>query len=216
LRACPNIIHIPEAFPNPTSPGRLLIFKEFCVFDGLRERLDRLFASDGGPAARSHAAAGLRSAVREAEALLARLRDSITQTEALLDAERRQLEDAERRGRLAAQVPDQETVTVAARFAARHRARIALLERKVVVQRDELQLAERELEDLASHAAELGRRDVAADLRTAARTGEHPTPQPCAPFQDDLQRMQAERRMMDEAVERQLAYLKKKLGKDSN
>jgi len=27
--------------------------------------------------------------------------------------------------------------------------------------------------------------------------------------------MQAERRMMDEAVERQLAYLKRKLGKDS-
>jgi hypothetical protein len=215
LRACPNIIHIPEAFPNPTSPGRLPNFKEFCVFDGLRERLDRLFASDGAPA-RSNAAAALRSAVREAEAVLARLRDSITQTEALLDAERRQLEDAERRGRLAAEVPDQETVTIAARFAARHRARVALLERKVVVQRDELQLAERELEDLASHAAELGRRDVAADLRTAARTGEHPTPQPGPTFQDDLQRMQAERRMMDEAVERQLAYLKKKLGKDSN
>jgi hypothetical protein len=185
------------------------------VFDGLRERLDRLFASDGAPAARSNAAA-LRSAVREAEAVLARLRDSINQTEALLDAERRQLEDAERRGRLAAEVPDQETVTIAARFAARHRARVALLERKVVVQRDELQLAERELEDLASHAAELGRRDVAADLRTAARTGEHPTPQPGPTFQDELQRMQAERRMMDEAVERQLAYLKKKLGKDSN
>jgi hypothetical protein len=69
---------------------------------------------------------------------------------------------------------------------------------------------------LAAHAAELGRRDVAADLRTAARTGEHPAAQTGHNFQDDLKRMQAERRMMDEAVERQLAYLKRKLGRDSN
>ena len=185
------------------------------MFDGLRERLDRLFASDGAPGARSNAAAALRDALREAEAVLVRLRISITETEAVLAAERRQLDDAERRGRLAAEVPDQETVAIAARFAGRHRARVALLERKVVVQRDELQLAERELEELATHAAELGRRDVAADLRTAARTGEHPAPQAGHSFQDDLRRMQAERRMMDEAVERQLAYLKRKLGKDS-
>jgi hypothetical protein len=187
------------------------------VFDGLRERLDRLFASQSAPGARAGAdPAALREAMRDAETILVRLRASVSETETLLSAERRQLDDAERRGRLAADVPDEETVAIAARFAARHRARVALLERKVIVQRDELHLAERELEELAAQAAELGRRDLAADLRTAARTGEHPAARSPGRLEDDLQRMQAERRLMDEAVERQLAYLKRKLGKDSN
>ena len=133
-----------------------------------------------------------------------------------LGSERRQLADADRRGRLADAVPDPETVAIAVRFAARHRERVVLLERKIAVQRDELQLAERELEELAAHAARLGRRDVADELRSAARTGEHPAAEPRSGFEDDLKRMQAERRLMDEAVERQLAYLKRKMGKDSD
>jgi hypothetical protein len=184
------------------------------VFDGLRERLDRLFATHGG--ARSGAeVAALREAMREVEALLTRLRRVVGETETTLASERRQLEDADRRGRLAAAVPDAETVAIAARFATRHRERVVLLERKIAVERDELQLAERELEELAAHAARLGRRDVADELRSAAKTGEHPAAEPRSAFEDDLKRMQAERRLMEEAVERQLAYLKRKLGKDS-
>ncbi len=147
--------------------------------------------------------------------MLARLRGSVGDTETILASERRQLDDAERRGRLAAALPDAETVAIAARFAARHRERVLLLERKIVVQRDELALAERELEELAALAAQRGRRDVADELRSASRTGEHPAAERPPSFEDDLKRMQAERRLMDEAVERQLAYLKRKLGKDS-
>ncbi len=185
------------------------------MFDGLRERLDRLFANQGASGRPAAEAAALRHATREAEAVLIRLRQSVAETEEQLGSERRQLEDAERRGRLAAAVPDAETVAIAARFATRHRERVVLLERKIVVQRDELSLAERELEELAAQAAERGRRDVAADLRSAA-AGERPAAEPGRTFEDDLKRMQAERRLMDEAVERQLAYLKRKLGKDSN
>jgi hypothetical protein len=153
--------------------------------------------------------------MRDAEVVLTRLRRGVSETETMLQSERRQMEDADRRGRLAAGVADAETVAIAARFAARHRERVVLLERKVAVQRDELGLAERELEELAAHAARLGQRDVADELRSAAMTGEHPAPEPRSQFEDDLKRMQAERRLMDEAVERQLAYLKRKLGKDS-
>ena len=64
--------------------------------------------------------------------------------------ERKQLEDAERRGRLASAVPDQETVRVAEMFAARHRERIEVLVRKITVQRDELILAQREIEEMAA------------------------------------------------------------------
>jgi hypothetical protein len=184
------------------------------VFDGLRERLDRLFATHGATRTGAEAAA-LRDALREAEAILTRLRAAVGETEAGLGSERRRLEDAERRGRLAEAVPDPETVAIAARFAVRHRERLVLLERKIAVQRDELQLAERELEELAAQAARLGRRDVADELRSAAKTGEHTAAKPHVEFEDDLKRMQAERRLMEEAVERQLAYLKRKMGKDS-
>jgi hypothetical protein len=184
------------------------------VFDGLRERLDRLFATHGATRTGAEAAA-LRDALREAEAILTLLRAAVGETETGLGSERRQLADAERRGRLAEAVPDPETVAIAVRFAARHRERLVLLERKLAVQRDELQLAERELEELAAHAVRLGRRDVADELRSAARTGEHPAADPRSGFDDDLKRMQAERRLMEEAVERQLAYLKRKMGKDS-
>jgi hypothetical protein len=181
---------------------------------GLRERLDRIFAGQGGGS--PHAGGNLKAALREAERLLVTLRSAVAETEETLASERRQLEDAERRGRLAAGVPDSETVAIAARFAARHRERVLLLERKVGVQRDELQLAERELEELAATAAEHGRRDVADELRSATKTGEHAAPSAGRSFEEDLRRMQAERRLMDQAVEQQLAYLKRKLGKDSN
>src|SRR5688500_17224246 len=120
--------------------------------------------------------------MRDADALLTRLRRGVSETETMLDSERRQLEAADRRRRLAAAVADAETVAIAARCAARHRERVVLLERKVAVQRDELGLAERELEALAAHAARLGRRDVADELRSAAKTGEHPAAEPRSAF----------------------------------
>ena len=111
------------------------------MFDGLKARLDRLLR-DRGADPRAYAAS-LREALVEARLGITEMRRALAATEAELEAERRQLADTERRGRLAAAVPDAETVAVAERFAARHRERILVLERKVVVQADELALAER-------------------------------------------------------------------------
>jgi len=118
------------------------------VFDSLRARLDRLFAEQGAnPRARTLA---LREALVEAKLGLEQMRESLGATERELAGERKQLDDAERRGRLAAQVSDAETVAVAERFAGRHRERVAVLKRKLSVQRDELILGERELEEMAA------------------------------------------------------------------
>jgi hypothetical protein len=111
-------------------------------------------------------------------------------------------------------VPDAETVAVAERFAGRHRERILVLERKVVVQRDELALAEREVHEMTAQwrsTSQGGPRSESLDAAwrdLEAAGGSRST--------DDSDRMAADldRRRREEAVEAQLAYLKKKMGRE--
>lgn len=180
------------------------------MLEGLKARLDQLLRESGRSDPRAYAA-GLREAVLEARLGIAAMGDALTATERELEVERTQLTAAERRGRLAAAVPDVETVQIAERYALRHRERVGVLERKLVVQRDELALAERELTEMIAEArrATAGNpsESIAAawrDLETAG--GSRP---------DEHQRMQAEadRQQRERAIEAQLAYLKKKMGR---
>lgn len=198
----------PAAKADRLSPQELPL----AVFDSLRARLDRLFAEQGAdPRARTLA---LREALVEAKLGLDRMREGLAVTDRALAAERKQLEDVERRGRLAAQLPDAETVALAERFAVRHRERVVVLVRKLEVQRDELGLAERELEEMAAHYRASGRPDLDATLRAAWREVEAAGGvRPETDLDSELLRAQTERRLMEEAVEAQLAHLKKKLGK---
>jgi hypothetical protein len=183
------------------------------LFDGLKARLDRLFREHTSADPRAYAA-GLREALLEAKLGLAAMRDGLDATERELAAERKQLADAERRGRLAGAVPDAETVAIAERFAVRHRERIVVLERKLAVQRDELALAEREVKEMAAEyrsaaAGAPGSASIDAawrDLESAGAT---------RPSSDE-ERSTAEtdQRRRDEAVEAQLAYLKRKMRKE--
>jgi hypothetical protein len=114
---------------------------------------------------------------------------------------------------LAAAVPDSETVAVAERFAARHRERIVVLERKVAVQRDELALAEREVQEMTAQwrsAAQSGVSSASIDAawRDLQAAGATRAPDESARVAADL-----DRRRHEEAVEAQLAYLKRKMGK---
>jgi hypothetical protein len=160
------------------------------VFDGLKARLDRLLRERGSGDTRAYAA-GLRDALVEA-------RFGVT----------------EMRRALAAAVPDPETVAVAERFSARHRERIMVLERKVVVQRDELVLAEREVQEMtaqwrtasAGSGASSAAIDAAwRDLEAAGATR--------PPDDGDKAAAELDRKKREQAVEAQLAYLKRKMGK---
>lgn len=79
-----------------------------------------------------------------------------------LELARTELATILRRGDLARQIDDTETVEVAARFAETQRETIAVFERKVAVQHDELVLTERTVSEMES------------DLRSV--TGIGPTP----------------------------------------
>ena len=183
------------------------------MFDGLKARLDRLLRDRGGSDPRAYAA-GLREALVEARLGITEMRRALASAAAELESERKQLADTERRGRLAAAVPDAETVAVAERFAIRHRERILVLERKVVLQRDELGLAEREAQEMTAQwrsASQGGPRSESIDAAwrdlEAAGTSRSP---------DESDRIAAEldRRKREDAVEAQLAYLKKKMGRE--
>jgi hypothetical protein len=174
-------------------------------------RLDRLLRQHSRPDPRARTAA-LREALLEAKVGVGTMRSALVSTERELAGERRQLADAERRGRLAAEVPDSETVTLAERFAARHRGRIEMLEHKLVVQQEELVLAEREVAEILAEyrAARPGApfESVEAAWRDLEAAGSE---RPGTGLDDDG-RAEADRKLK-EAVEAQLAFLKKKLGK---
>jgi hypothetical protein len=180
------------------------------VLDGLRVRLEQLLRERGGSDPRAYAA-GMREALIEAKVGLTRMSEAIAASEQELAAERKHLEDAERRGRLAAAVPDQETAAIAERFAARHRGRIEVLVRRIAVQHDELVLAQREIEEMAAEVRKAGAGRAADSIDAAWRDLE--AAGAVRPDNGERASADAERRRLDEAIEAQLAYLKKKLGK---
>jgi hypothetical protein len=182
------------------------------MFESLKARLDRLLRDHSRSDPRAQAAR-LREAILEGKVGVSTMRGALASTEKELAGERRQLADAERRGKLAAEVSDAETVALAERFAVRHRERVAVLERKLVVQRDELVLAEREVAEMLSEyrtarpGAPFQSIDAAwRDIEAAG--GERPG----SGLGDDALRAESDRKLR-EAVEAQLAFLKKKMGK---
>lgn len=197
-----------------TQPRSRVARRAPAVFENLKARLDRLFAESSGDA--RVRAAGLREALIEARVAVTTMREAIAATERELAEERRSLEAAERRGRLAAEVPDPETVSIAERFALRHRERVTVLARRLEVQRDELRLAERDVEEmgrefrgarkgLGAHAESVDAawRDLAAAGGATREDG----------LEEELLRRDADRVASEAAVDAQLEALKKKFGR---
>lgn len=167
------------------------------VLDELRVRLERLLASQG-----PRAKAGLREALIELKAAAAQSREALAAAERERESQARQLADAERRGRLADEIGDQETARIAEEFSARHRERFELLTRKIGVIRDELAFVEREY------------RSAAAEYRDPGR----PAPAPAGEAEPDERELRdleyrADRAAIERAVQAQLESLKKRMGR---
>jgi hypothetical protein len=185
------------------------------MFESLKARLEQFLADATPPADRGAEASAIRESLVEMKAAVMGLRDALAASERDLAAERRQLDDAERRGRLAEGIGDTETAEVALRFVERHRERAAVLERKLAVQREELALAEREVDELAGRLREAPRTAANDSVQQAWREleaagGARPGIDP----NDVLLSAELDRARRSAAVDEQLAYLKKKLGKE--
>ncbi len=147
----------------------------------------------------------MREAVVDAKVAVAEVQEAVVRTEHEITLERQRLSDAERRGRLAGEIQDAETVEVAGRFAAKHRERLGVLERKLANQREELALAQRELDEMQ------------AQLKTADRRSAPPEagdPVASMDLQDELLKSDMDRAAREAAAARQLEELKKKMRKE--
>jgi predicted nucleic acid-binding Zn-ribbon protein len=172
--------------------------------EDLRARLDRLLREQGLGSPRREAGA-LHEVLVELKVGLKDLNDALSATERELTSERDQLATAERRGKLAEEIRDTETVTIAAQYADRHRQRIALLERKLAVQRDELAITEQEYQELSD------RYRAARQGVPAGETG----PPPADGDDPGFLKARFDRQAAEAAANAQLELLKKKLGKTS-
>jgi hypothetical protein len=161
----------------------------------------------------------MHEAVVEAKVTVGETRDAVARTERNVAQERQRLADAERRGRLASEIQDQETADVARRFAAKHRERVGVLEKKLAALQDELALYERELTDMQAQLARAARtRPLTEAERSAERAWNELQAaggaRPGTDVQDELLKSQMDRAAREAAAERQLRELKKKMNKD--
>jgi hypothetical protein len=154
----------------------------------------------------------MRDAVVEAKVAVQEMREALVRTEGELKLERQRLADAERRGRLASEIQDQETVTVAERFAVKHRERVAVLERKLAAQQEEVALAERELGDMQGQlkSATQGRPATEGERsidRARREVG-------VDDLRDEMLKGDIDRAAREATADQQLEALKKKMRKD--
>ena len=161
----------------------------------------------------------MREAVVDAKVAVQEMREALGRTEGEVALERQRLADAERRGRLATEIQDQETVAVAERFAAKHRERVGVLERKLAAQGEEVALAERELVEMQGQlrSAERDRPTTEAERSTERAWREVQSAggaRPGMDLQDELLKAEMDRASREAAAQQQLEALKKKMRKD--
>lgn len=189
------------------------------MFDHLRDAFRAALDAAAPPGDLRELVRQMRDAVIEAKVALQETREALSRTEREAGLERQRLADAERRGRLAAEIQDQETVAVAERFAVKHRERVGILERKLAAERDELALLERDVAEMQAQLkgsdrggpSEAGTRsteDAWRDLQGAGGA------RPGVDVQDELLRADLDRAQREAAADRQLEELKKKMRKE--
>ena len=139
-----------SAPPRRRQPGQNLQFpsRQPAVFEQLRRSLNDLLQRATKPEDRRAIVSRMKDTLVQAKLGVDDLRAALGQSRRKLEAERRELAIVRRRKDLATGINDTETVGVAERFERQHQERVRVLEEKVVVQTHELEIAEREIEEM--------------------------------------------------------------------
>jgi len=189
------------------------------LFDRLRDALRAALDAATPAGDLRDLARQMREAVIEAKVAVQELHEALGRTDQELAAERQRLADTLRRGRLAGEIQDQETVDVAQRFAAKHGERIGVLARKLAAQREELALATRDLADMQAELARAERDRPATEAERRAERAWRDLQQaggvrPGVDPADDRLKADLDRASREAAAERQLAEIKQRMKKD--
>lgn len=118
------------------------------MFEDLRQALRDLLVGGVPPNERRAVLADMRETLVRARMGLDDLRRGCEETRKRLAQETREQETAERRRAMAEQIGDAETTRIAARFAAHHAERLAVLQRKLESQEAELTLVDGEVAEM--------------------------------------------------------------------
>lgn len=189
------------------------------LFERLRDAFRAALDAATPPADLRTLIGQMREAVVDAKVAVEEIREAIARTERELHVEQQRLADAERRGRLAREIQDDETVAVAERFAGKHRERAGVLDRKLATQRDELALAERELAEMQQQLQAAARDRPAMEAERSSERAWRDVQaaggaRPGTDLRDELLKSDIDRAAREAAAARQLEELKKKMRKD--
>lgn len=182
------------------------------MFEQLRRSFEDLLNRATKPEDRREIVSRMKDTLVQARLGLDDLRDGLAKTQRKLEAERRELQTVKRRKELAVGINDAETVTIAERFEKQHLERVTVLEEKIAVQSREVELAEREVDDMKAEI----RRAMAAPASAASFPPEDPLVDPQEKrARDELDALARERARAtrDEDADRRLEELKRKMGK---
>lgn len=189
------------------------------MFENFRQALNALLSRGTPPEERRALLGHMRETLARAKVGVEELRGSVEQARARLAAERRELDTVRRRKRMAADVSDAQTVSVAERFEIHHTERVLVLEQKVAVQERELALAAEEVLEMtkAFKAAAAGAGPPGAGAgpsidEAAAREVDEALAGPQAADFESLGRSQ-DRAQRNAEAERRLEELKRRMGK---
>lgn len=136
------------------------------AIENFNKELDR----DQVPGAVDRLLAGMRDEVADAKVRIRELEDQITRADAEAAREKGEASTARRRGKLAADIDDAETVQLAQQYAVRHEERRRILEQKSAALRQELVIRQKEVEEMLAKVKEAqAKRDTLA--ATSGRSG---------------------------------------------
>jgi hypothetical protein len=178
------------------------------MFERLKETLRDALSRASSPQGRA-ALAQMREALVQARVGLADLREGVDRTRARLEAERAELDTVRRRGKLASDIDDRETVRIAERYERKHGERVVVLEKKLAAQQEELTLAEHEIDEMTAQL----RAAYVGVVPPDAAPSTVPDPLEEARAESDALRRDIDRAARDAAAQRQLDELKRRMGK---
>src|SRR3954470_625840 len=183
-------------------------------FDDFRKSLEDLMNRATPATDRRELSSQMKATLVQARMGLSEMRDALEKARTRLTNEERELETVRRRRQLAQNINDTETVAIADKYEATHAERVELLRRKVLVQEDEVRMAEADVASMTQDlkAAVSGTGDFAPRTPTSLDPDLDTPEAPLANEIDSLGRARARAQRHADA-DAKLEELKRRMGK---